>query len=158
MQRAKIISDGLKQIMPLVHSHKICLVFINQIRDRIGVMYGEKIDTVGGMSIKFQSSLRLHCRLVGKIKGDKSGEMIGNKGRLVVGKSKVCKPFRLVNFDMLVDKPIDEFSGLLDYYVRHGQIESNRGWYNLPDDDNKWRESDFPKIYKENKKYFEGAK
>jgi len=140
-RRAKVIGDGLRKIMPLVYKNKICLIFINQIRDRIGVMYGEKIDTVGGKMIKFAASLRLHCYLAGKIKEETDTSNVdiirGFKGRLVVDKSKICRPFEYCEFQMFVDKPIDVYSGLRDVLVRRGEIiDLGRKKY-------KWGEKEF---------------
>jgi len=149
MRRAKVIGDGLKQVMAKVYQSKICLIFINQIRDKIGVMYGEKTETVGGKAIKFTASLRLHCFLSGAIRNESTKELDGYKGRLEVAKSKICRPFGVVNFEMLTDKPIDTYSGLLDYMVRHGELESIAGWYKFPEQTKKFRSEDFPKNYEE---------
>lgn len=150
MRRAKVISDGLKQVMSNIHKDRICLVFINQVRDKIGVMYGEKIDTVGGKALKFSASLRIHMELSGKLKDEKTEEMIGNKGRLVVDKNKVGRPFGMVNFEMFADKPIDKYTGLLDYMARHGEVEQTSGWYKFPGQTKKFRADDFPEQYEAN--------
>jgi recombination protein RecA len=149
MRRAKVISDGLKQVMAEVYRTQTCLIFINQVRDKIGVMYGEKTETVGGKALKYTASMRVHVALAGKIKDeDGTKEQIGNKGRMVVDKCKVGKPFGMVNFDMMIDKPFEKYTGLLDYEVRHGLVEDcGRGWYKYPGDKEKFRESDFPEIY-----------
>lgn len=147
MRRAKLIGEGLQQIMANVHRHKIVLIFINQIRDKMNVMYGEKYDTVGGKAIKFTASLRLHCKLAGKIINEQTTELDGYKGRLSVDKSKVCKPFGIVNFEMLAGEQISEYSGLLDYWVRHGRVEAKKGWYNILGNDKKFRKEEFPEIY-----------
>jgi len=152
MRRAKVISDGLKQTMSKVYQSKICLVFINQIRDRIGVMYGEKVETVGGKALKFTASLRLHIFLAGPIRNEETKELDGYKGRFVVEKSKICRPFGLVSFEMLADKPIDRYSGLLDYMVRHGEVESGAGWYNFLGQKPRFRAEDFPEYYEKWKK------
>jgi recombination protein RecA len=149
MRRAKLIGEGLQKIMADVHKHKIALIFINQIRDKINVMYGDKYDTVGGKAIKFIASMRVHCKLTGKIKNDQTQELDGYKGKISIDKSKVCKPFGVVNFEMLTDSPIDQYSGLLDYYVRHGKVEAKKGWYNLPGEEKKFRKEEFPVIYEE---------
>jgi recombination protein RecA len=149
MRRAKVISDGLKKIMSQVYTSKICLIFINQIRDKMNVMYGEKYETVGGKSIKFTATMRLHVHLSGAIPNATTKEIDGYKGRFVVEKSKVCRPFGVVNFEMLTDKPIDTYSGLLDYMVRHGELESIAGWYKFPEQTKKFRSEDFPKNYEE---------
>jgi len=149
MRRAKLIGEGLQKIMADVYQHKIALIFINQIRDKMNVMYGEKYDTVGGKAIKFTASLRVHCKLAGKIKNTETMELDGYKARIIIDKSKVCKPFGVVNFEMLTASPIDEYSGLLDYYLRHSLVESSgTGWYNFPGGE-KFRKDDFPKVYEE---------
>ena len=148
MRRAKVISDGLKKIMAEVYRSKTVLIFINQIRDKIGVLYGEKTDTVGGKALKFAASVRLHCRLAGKIKDPKSEEQIGGKGVLVVEKSKVGKPFGMVRFEMMTDKPIDRYSGYLEYLARHGDVvNEGRGWFRFPDEKKNFREVDFPEAF-----------
>jgi len=149
MRRAKVISDGLKKIMSKVYQSKTCLIFTNQIRDKIGVLYGEKVDTVGGRMIKFTASLRLHCFLAGGIRNETTKELDGYKGRLECAKSKVCRPFGVVNFEMLTDKPIDRYAGMLDYMVRHGELESIAGWYKFPESTKKFRGDDFVKNYEE---------
>lgn len=156
MRRAKVISDGLKKIMPVVHANNICLIFINQIRDKMNVQYGEKVDTVGGKSIKFQASLRINCKIVGQIKDENTKELTGYKGQIKVEKSKICKPFGIMNFEMSAEKPIDEYAGLLEYYTRHGRVEhTGTGWYRFLDTP-KFRKQDFPEHYEKNKEYFLG--
>jgi recombination protein RecA len=149
MRRAKVISDGLKKIMAQVYQSKTCLIFINQIRDKIGVLYGEKVDTVGGRMIKFTASLRIHCFLSGAIRNEETKEIEGYKGRIEVTKSRVCRPFGVVNFEMRTDEPIDKYSGLLDYMVRHGEVISTAGWYAFPGSTKKFRLVDFPQEYEE---------
>jgi len=153
MRRAKVISDGLKKIMSEVYRSKTCLVFINQIRDKIGVMYGEKVDTVGGRALKFTASVRAHMFLSGKLKNEKTEEQIGAKGRLVIEKCKVGKPFGVVNFEMMTDSPIDPHTGLLDYMVRHEEIvDEGRGWYKFPEGKKNFRADKFPELYDERKR------
>jgi len=148
-RRAKVISDGLKKIMKIVYAEKICLIFINQIREKLNVLYGDKIDSIGGKAIKYAASLRLHCHLAGKIKNEQTAELDGYKGRVVVEKSRVCRPFGVWNFEMLTDRPIDKYAGLLDYYVRHEIVEKTGGWYSFNNTSLKFHEDDFPKIYEE---------
>jgi len=123
MRRAKIIGDGLRKFIPLVYKNQICLVFVNQIRDKINVMYGDQTDTPGGRAIKFWASLRLGMKITGKIKDETTKEQIGTKLELFVRKSKVSKPFGVVNFEMYVDEPISPYAGLLDYMKRHGEVK-----------------------------------
>jgi recombination protein RecA len=153
MRRAKVISDGLKQMMGEVYRGRIATIFVNQIRDNIGVLYGEKVSTVGGKALKFSASLRLHVHLAGKLKNEQTCELDGYKGRLVVEKSRVSKPFGVVNFDMRTDLPIDKYAGLLDYLCRHLEVEDEgRGWYKFPGDKKNFREAEFPAIYEARQK------
>jgi len=148
MRRAKVISDGLKQIMVEVYRHRICMIFINQVRENIGTLYGEKLTTIGGKAIKFSASLRIHVHLAGKIKNEQTQELDGYHGRLVVEKSRVSRPFGVVNFDMLTDQPIGKYSGLLDYLVRHGEAtDEGRGWFSMSGIKKNFRETEFPEIY-----------
>jgi len=148
MRRAKLIGEGLQKIMADVYQHKIALIFINQIRDKMGVMYGEKYDTVGGKAIKFTASMRMHCKLAGQIRNKQTTELDGYKTKIIIDKSKVCRPYGIVNFEMLTDTPIQEYSGLLDYCIRHEMVEeSKNGWYWLPGSENKFQKDDFPEIY-----------
>ena len=152
MRRAKVISDGLKQIMAEVYRSKTALIFTNQIRDKIGVMYGEKVDTVGGRALKFTAAVRAHCHLAGKLKDEKTEEQAGNKGRLVIEKCKVGKPFGMVRFEMMAHEPLNRYTGLLDYMVRHGEVEDvGRGWFKFPGARSNFRAADFPELYEAHK-------
>jgi len=156
-RRAAIIGSGLRRIAPEVHRHKICMVFVNQLRDNVGVMFGEQASTVGGRALKFQYSLRLHCRITKQIKDAQTKEVTGYEGRISVDKSKVCRPFGVVNFEMLADYPIDPYSGLLDYFVRHGKlIDKGKGNYasNVGDTDVSFKKKSFPEYYNNNKELF----
>lgn len=149
-RRAKLISDGLKKIMKDVYKHKIALVFINQIREKIGVLYGEKVDTIGGKALKFQASLRIHLKIAGKLKDEKTEEIAGYKGRFIVEKSRVCEPFHRVEFEMYKNKSIDKYDGLLDYMVRHSELNHlGAGWYQFAGQEDKFRKDDFEKKYEE---------
>lgn len=147
MRRAKVISDGLKKLMIEVYRNNVALVFVNQIREKIGVLYGEKVETVGGKALKYTASLRVHVHISGKIHNEKTKELDGYTGRLEVEKSRVSRPFGIVNFEMRTDEPIHPLSGLLDYMVRHGEVESSGGWFNLPGEQKKFRTDDFPEVY-----------
>jgi recombination protein RecA len=152
MRRAKVISDGLKKLMSEVYRHNICLVFINQLRDRIGIVYGEKSTTVGGRALKFTSSVRIHCTVTKKLKDKKTDEVNGFEGMFVVEKCKVGPPFGKVNFIMPVDAPIDRYSGLLDYLERHGTVQRSGMKYNFVGYKELFSEDQFPLYYEEWKK------
>lgn len=147
MRRAKVISDGLKKLMSEVYRHNICLVFINQLRDKMNVMYGEKSTTVGGRALKFTSSIRIHCTVIGKSKNKKTEEVDGFEGLFVVEKCKVGPPFGKVQFQMPVFAPIDKYSGLLDYFERHSIVDKSGVKYNFSGSKEAFSERDFPEHY-----------
>jgi len=150
MRRAKVISDGLRRNMGNVYKNKIGLVFINQIRDNIGVMYGPDVTTIGGRALKFYASLRVHVKTRKQIRDERAGETVGYAGSIIVEKSRVSKPFQRVEFEMRVDQPIDKYAGLLDYMRRHGEVEHvGAGWYQFSGDTEKFRGSEFVAKYKE---------
>lgn len=147
LRRAKLIGDGMRKYIPKVYKSNVCWLCVNQVRDRIDVMFGEKTQTPGGKAVKFYASLRIKVDLVGSIKDEKTKEKIATKVRLVNIKSKVGVPFGLVNFKMPVDKPIDEYAGLLDYLVRHGEVKQAGAWYNFPGEKKKFMTKDFVEHY-----------
>lgn len=150
MHRAKLISDGLKKCLSDVYKKDIVLIFVNQIQDKMNVMFGDQTSTPGGRQIKFLASLRLGMKVVGSIKDDNTKEQVGTKIQLLVKKSKVAPPFRIVNLDVPVFEPIDKYSGLLDFMTRHSEVIQSGGWYHFPDDEKtKFRATDFPKAYED---------
>lgn len=148
-RRAAVIGDALKKLMPRIYKSNACLIFINQIRDKIAVQYGAKTEAPGGRQVKFWASLRLKMQLAGSIKDDKTKEQVGSKVNLLVAKSKVCVPFREVNFEIPVNQPISRYSGLLDFMIRHSEVTQVGSWYHFPDEDKKWQKKDFEVKYKE---------
>lgn len=149
MRRAKLIGDALRdKIMPLVYKNQICLIFVNQIRDRMNVKFGDKTSTPGGRQIKFLASLRLGMKVIGSIKDKDTEEQVGAKIQLIVRKSKVCRPFGVVNFEMLVDESMSKYAGLLDYLKRHGEID-NKGkeYFFLDNKKTTFLKGEFPEVY-----------
>jgi recombination protein RecA len=149
MRRAKVISDGLKKLMSEVYRYNVCLVFINQIRDRMNVMFGDTTTTVGGRALKFTSSMRIHCSVTGKLKDEKTKEVNGFTGLFVVEKCKVGPPFGKVEFEMMTADPIDKYSGLLDYYERHGVIQKVGTKFSFPNFKVPFTKKEFPLVYEE---------
>jgi recombination protein RecA len=130
LMRAKMNSTGCRMIAPLLPGTKVACYWINQIREKPGVMYGPTTDTTGGKGVKFASSLRIHLTKGKKITTGKDGDVIGIGGKFEVVKSKVCPPFRFVEFSMTFENGIDPLSGLLPYLVRHGKLTvKTGGWY-----------------------------
>jgi recombination protein RecA len=154
-RRAKLIAEALRKYMPQVFKSNAALVFVNQLQDKIGVMFGDKETTPGGRAIKFWASLRLRLRYSGKLKDKISGEQVGGKGNLRIPKNKVGKPFGEVNFEVNVGERIGKFQGLLDYLVRHQQIveiEGGKGKkkkYKFKGKKKEFTENEFPEIFEE---------
>jgi len=157
MLRAKLIGDGLKKYLSDVYKNNITLIFVNQIQDRMNVLFGDPTTTPGGRQIKFLASLRLGMKVVGSIKDDQTKEQDGTTIRMLVKKSKVGPPFGIVNFDMPVFEPISKYAGLMDYMRRHEEvIHLGGGKYQfVGKDEPKWKKKDFPMAYEEWKKRVE---
>jgi len=154
MRRAKLIKSGLDKYMGRISKENACLIFVNQIQDKIGVQFGEKTTTPGGRSIKHWASLSMRFRSIGSIKDKDSKEQIGTRGNLYIKKHKAGRPFGEVNFEQYVGEPLSKYTGLLDYMTRHGEIGQAGSYYYFPDDkENTFYSKDFPEIYeKRNKK------
>lgn len=149
MLRAKLIGSGLKKYLPGVYKNQITLIFVNQITDKMNVMFGDKTTTPGGRQIKFLASLRLGMKVIGSIKDKETKEQIGTKLELKVVKSKVSRPFGIVHFEMPAFAPIDRYAGLLDYMKRHGEVLHLGGVrYQFSQKGSPaWEKKDFPKMY-----------
>jgi recombination protein RecA len=125
--QARLMSQALRKLTSTIARSKTCVVFINQLRQKIGVMYGNPETTTGGLALKFYSSVRLDIRRVESIKdGDK---VIGNKTRVKVVKNKVAAPFQQAEFEMFFGQGIDAEGCLLDVGVNAGIIEKTGTWY-----------------------------
>lgn len=151
MLRAKLIGSGLKKYLSDVYRSQIILVFVNQVQDKMNVMFGDKETTPGGRQIKFLASLRIGMKVIGSIKDEQTKEQISTRIELLVRKSKVGPPFGMVHFEMPVFDPIDEYAGLLDYQKRHGEVQymgGNTGNYKfVGDNEPEWKKEDYPKAY-----------
>jgi len=143
--RARLISAGLRRLTGLVRNSRTMLLFINQLRDRPMVMFGETEETTGGRAIKFHASLRLKMKKKGGAGGKilRDGKLVGVKCSIECTKSKVCIPFRYVDFELYYDVGIPCTTGLLDLAVREGLVQHppRSPWYAVGD--KKFRSDEF---------------
>ncbi len=124
---ARLMSQALRKLTGSVSRSKTTLIFLNQIRMKIGVMFGNPETTTGGNALKFYASVRLEIRRIGQIKDRE--EMVGNQTRVKVVKNKLAPPFRQVEFDIMYGEGISKVGELVDLGVKAGVVEKSGAWY-----------------------------
>ncbi len=125
--QARLMSQAMRKLTASIAKSKGMVIFINQIRMKIGVMYGSPETTTGGNALKFYSSVRLDIRRIGAIK--EREEVIGNQTRVKVVKNKLAPPFRQVEFDIMYGEGISKTGELLDLGVKSGVVEKSGAWF-----------------------------
>jgi recombination protein RecA len=129
--QARLMSQALRILNPTIGRTKTCMVFINQIRQKIGVMFGNPETTSGGLALKFYSSVRLDIRKVGSIK--EGEEVTGNEVKVKVVKNKVAPPFRSAEFDLMYEGGISREGDLINLGLDDKLIEKSGAWLNYGD-------------------------
>jgi recombination protein RecA len=130
--QARLMSQALRKLTGNIKRSNTMVVFINQIRMKIGVMFGSPETTTGGNALKFYSSVRLDIRRIGAIK--KGDEVIGNQTRVKVVKNKVSPPFKQAEFEILYGEGISRMGEVIDLGVLHGIVDKAGSWYSYGDD------------------------
>ena len=130
--QARLMSQALRKLTANIKRSNTLVVFINQIRMKIGVMFGSPETTTGGNALKFYSSVRLDIRRIGAIK--RGDEVVGNQTRVKVVKNKLAPPFRLAEFEIFYGEGISRMGEVIDLGVKEGIVQKSGSWYSYGDD------------------------
>lgn len=129
--QARLMSQALRKLTGIISKSKTTVIFINQIRMKIGVMFGNPETTTGGNALKFYASVRIDIRRTGQIKAGE--EIIGNRTKVKIVKNKIAPPFRIAEFDIMYNEGISKTGDVLDLAVAHGIVGKAGAWFDYND-------------------------
>ena len=129
---ARLMSQALRKLTAITNRSKTCVIFINQLREKVGVMFGNPETTTGGKALKYFASVRLDIRKADALKSD--GEIVGNRAKAKVVKNKVAPPFKVAEFDIIYGEGISQEGCLIDLGVEYNVLTKSGAWYSYNDE------------------------